>query len=249
MAFLLVDESGEEGFSETSSEWFILGGALQRGRDAQKARAMYNEFREETRRDANWYFHFHKQEHDARLKFIEKVSASPYEGIGILFHKRSISKHDNFRKKYFLYFYALRFLIEKASTWAKYVANEPLFLILSSRGGLEKENVEEYLQTVKSSSFVLDNMLWDYFCHDDIKIAENKDYIGLQVADCVAGAICRAVEPHKTFKTLEDRYIKDLSPIFGKQRWSISSRIKLWPTPAADIRAQKRLDWYYGRGG
>jgi len=45
MAILYVDEAGEEGFKDGSSEWFVLGGALHRNPDRQACCDCYDEFK------------------------------------------------------------------------------------------------------------------------------------------------------------------------------------------------------------
>lgn len=110
MAVLYVDESGEEGFSPTSSEWFILGGAFQPSTALKPMIAAYDKFKA-THCQPNWHFHFQNAPHDLRLGFIMAMRETGFRGFGIAIHKPSIRQRENFSKKYFLYFYALRFLL------------------------------------------------------------------------------------------------------------------------------------------
>lgn len=249
MALLYVDESGEEGFSTTSSEWFILGGALHKGSDVQEIKEMYQSFKDRTNRQPNWHFHFARKTHEERLCFARAIAQAPYHGMAVAFHKRSITKKENFSKKYFMYFYAFRLLLERASRWSKSVAQEPLWVILSDRGGLRQENIVSYLSTIQCSIFTrYDRIAWDHVNYKEIEIKQNKDYIGLQAADCIASSLARSLEPHKEFKITDDCYVDELTNIFEKSRYTRRECIKIWPT-TTQLYTDPRLDWLYGRGG
>lgn len=250
MAVLYVDESGEEGFGDSSTEWLILGGALQRGSDKAVVIETYNEFRARTNRQDNWFFHFHKKSHEERLAFISDISGSAYCGMAVCIHKPSIRFRENFKRPYFLYFYALRFLLERATRWTAQQPQEtPLTLMLSSRRGLKEQNLVDYFSTLRASPHTkLDAILWDKLNHNSVHIEPNEKYIGLQVSDCVASSLGKALEFSREFNTVEPRYIQDLSPIFSKHPQSVRSSVKIWPEPPTAMRKHPRLGWYYGRG-
>jgi hypothetical protein len=241
MAVLYVDEAGEEGFKDTSSEWFILGGALHTNADKKACCDCYDAFKAE-RKNQDWFFHFQTRQHDERLAFIKAIGAAPYQGMAVMFHKRSIDNQDRFKQKYWLYFYALRFLLERATKWAEQTAKEPLHLMLSSRKGLEVTNLQAYLGKIKSSSFVKrDDILWSSFRHKEIQIAKNKEFRGLQVADCIASSIFKAVELSE-YGTLEPRYIRDLRPLFARHPYSGYQTASFWPSIPLHI-ATERTGW------
>jgi hypothetical protein len=241
MAVLYVDEAGEEGFKDSSCEWFVLGGALHTNANLKACIDTYDAFKAD-RKGKEWFFHFQTRAHDERLGFIQAIREAPYQGMAVVFHKPSIIKQDRFKQRYWLYFYALKFLLERATRWADQTAHEPIHLMLSSRKGLDPEALKVYLSRIKNSPFVRrDEILWHAFQHDEIHIELNRKYRGLQVADCVASAIFKALEKSE-YGTLEPRYISELEPIFARYPYSGFQPISYWPSIPTEI-FQERFSW------
>jgi hypothetical protein len=147
MAVLYVDECGEEGFSASSSQWLIVGGVLQRDNVVlSQTKEAYDAFKAKYRQE-NWHFHFQKASHSTRLGFIHTMRDTGMRAIAVAIYKPAIRQPDNFRKKYYLYFYALRFLLEKATIWCReYGAIDEMHVYLSTRRGLAIENLNQYLE-------------------------------------------------------------------------------------------------------
>ena len=114
--------------------------------------------------------------------------------------------------------------------------------MLSSRGGLDPKNLEAYLNRVRTSPFTQrDNILWDSFKHEEISIAKNKEFRGLQVADCVASAIFKAVEV-SAYGTVEPRYINDLRPLFERHPYQAYQAVTYWPSVPLNMY-DERMSW------
>ncbi|QKV18683.1 DUF3800 domain-containing protein [Oricola thermophila] len=249
MAVLYIDECGEEGFSDTSSQWLIVGGALQPSRTIlQNMIRAYDDFKSE-HMQPNWYFHFAKASHDARLGFIHAMRETGLRAVAVAIYKPSIRRPENFKRKYFLYFYALRFLLEKATNWCRdHGTSDELHVYLSTRKGLKLENLNDYLSRVISSPYVSnDRMVWRFLRNESIFLAPNREYRGLQVADCVVSSIGKALEPSE-FGLFEDRYVLDLSPMFHHDRLTFQHAVKIWPgVPVTHY--SDRLTWMFARAG
>jgi hypothetical protein len=238
---MYIDEAGEEGFSNSSSEWFVLAGVIHTDDALSACRDTYDAFKRRHMPD-NWHFHFQARKHDERLGFISAMRAAPYQPFAVIVRKPSILQPENFRRKYYLYFYALRFLLERATYWASEHAKEPMAVKLSSRGGLEKENLQEYFFKIRNSPFVKDDrVVWSYLIEDQIETLENKTLRGLQLADCVASSIYKALEPSQ-YGTFEPRYIRELRPMFERHPYSLRSSVKVWPSLGL-VSQETRLDW------
>lgn len=230
MAVLYVDECGEEGFSATSSNWLIVGGVLQRDPDVlTKTLEAYGTFKTTHRQD-NWHFHFQSATHNVRLGFIHAMRNTGMRAIAVAIYKPAIRQPDNFRKKYYLYFYALRFLLEKATVWCReYGLADEMHVYLSTRRGLTVESLDEYLSKVISSPFTkTDRMEWSYLRNKGIFLKPNKELRGLQMADLVVSAIGQAFEPSE-FGLYEPRYLYDLKPMFHHDSLTYGRAIKIWP--------------------
>jgi len=233
MAVLYVDESGEEGFSPTSCEWLILGGALQPSTARETIIEAYEKFKAE-HCQPNWHFHFQTCSHDQRLGFISAMRNTGLRAFAIAIHKPSILRRENFTKKYFLYFYGLRFLLERVTTYCRDHCQEPLRVHLSSRKGLTAENLNAYLDRVLTSPFVKqDKMQWEYLSRADINTYPNKDWRGLQMADCIASSIGKTLELSR-YGTTEPRYLAELHPCFHHDSLDYGQAIKCWPSIPRD---------------
>lgn len=251
MAILLLDESGDEGFNleaqNPSSEWFILGGVIQPAGTTDLIRDRYAEFRKTYRRQETWSFHFQRASHDERLCFIRHMSSLPYTALSVMVHKPSIQKRENLSKKYYLYFYAAKLLLENATIWTKKNSHRKLQIIFSSRGGLTAEQFKEYLGRIPHrNNNAPDYMAWEHLNLDGITCEENKNLIGLQMADYVASAAAKSVEigPWGIF---EDKYVRELRPMLMRYGNNPSARgfgVKIWPGLNGEISLAERLKWF-----
>ncbi|RWB60452.1 DUF3800 domain-containing protein [Mesorhizobium sp.] len=229
MAVLYVDESGEEGFSPTSTEWLILGGALQPAAALDPMKLAYDSFKA-THCQPNWHFHFQSASHDMRLGFIAAMRETGFRGFAIAIYKPSINRRDNFTKRYFLYFYALRFLLERVTTYCHTHCQEPLAVYLSNRRGLTTENLQAYLDRILTSPFIKqDKMKWDYLSRAHIFTHDNKEWRGLQMADCVASSVAKTLELSK-YGTIEPRYVAELHPCFHHDSLEYGKAVQFWPS-------------------
>lgn len=236
MGILYVDECGEEGFAATSSKWMVVGGVIQRDDAVFKAtKEAYDNFKA-THCNDNWHFHFTKSTHNVRLGFIHAMRGCGMRAMAVAIYKPSIRKPENFQKRYYLYFYALRFLLEKATVWCKaHGLHDELHVYLSTRRGLRLEDLNEYLERVIASPFVAtDKMEWSYLRNKGIFLRENKTLRGLQLADCVASSIGQAWEPSR-FGLYEPRYLKDMRPMFHHDRLTYGRAIKIWPSVPTNL--------------
>lgn len=226
-----MDECGEEGFGPSSSQWLVVGGVLQRDNEVfERTRDAYDTFKAKYRPE-NWHFHFQSARHGIRLGFIHAMRDTGMRAMAVAIYKPSINRPDNFRKKYFLYFYALRFLLEKATIWCRdHGAYDEMHVYLSTRRGLAIENLDDYLRKVISSPFVkADRMEWSYLRNKGIFLKPNKEMRGLQMADCVVSSIGQAFEPSQ-FGLVEPRYLHDMHPMFHHDSMTYGRAIKVWPS-------------------
>lgn len=244
MAVLYVDESGEEGFAKTSSEWLILGGVLQPSHVRKNIITEYDTFKNDHCQN-NWHFHFQKASHDMTLGFINAMCRTDIRAVAVAIHKPSITSQSNFSKKYYLYFYALRLLLERATVWSRDHCKEELYLYLSARRGLTTKDFENYLTRVETSPFTSrDGMAWSHLKRQEFEIRDNKELRGLQFADCVASALGKAIEKSQ-YGTHEDRYIKKLHKCFHQDSLTYRTAVKIWPQPKPSPLFQDRFEWMH----
>jgi hypothetical protein len=245
MTVLYIDEAGEEGFGSTSSEWFILGGAFHRTGYAPTIKNHYEEYRRRHARDPSWYFHFRKASHDQKRGFIRHMLALDYVLVVVAIHKRSLKKTERFRQKYWLYHYAMKYLLEAVTGWM--AANEPgrLTLIFSRRRGLDLLEFRSYLKRVRSSSHIsVDGMTWKQLDDARIHTAENRRFVGLQMADCIASATFEALEIN-AYGMTECCYVRELGCRLLRADGSPQGLgVRIWPMPPQDVYSHSRFNWF-----
>lgn len=229
MAVLYIDESGEEGLSPSSSEWFVIGGALVPDYIADNLETHYKDFRESFHSQKGWSFHFQKASHDTRLGFISMLSRAEIRCHAVAFHKPSLIKRDVFSQKYKMYFYALRFMLERVTRHCG-ENDEVVKIHLSTRRGLSTESLSRYLHILHRNQFTRsDRMKWDYVDIQNIDLSPTARLSGLQAADCVASSLYKALETSK-YGTVEPRYIADMYGCFHRDGMDYGKSIKTWPT-------------------
>ena len=242
--YAFLDEFGEEGFSDKSSEWFVLAASLQRGVEYRMVHACYEAFKS-THRQPGWHFHFVKQDHRARIAFIEAMRPAQYRFVSVAVHKPSLTKTENFKKPYFLYFYAAKLLLERIS-WMMERDNERLEgFFLSSRRGLHRTAAKEYLATLRDGHFseLSNRVRWSYINSENVFVLPNKEKIGLQLADCMASSVGHAICPHP-YGVTEPRYLLELKDhIYDFRGTRLSYGLKFFPRLSAELKAEPRFSW------
>lgn len=169
-----------------------------------------------------------------------------YTLLSVVIHKRSLRFTDNFQKKYFLYFYATRLLLEAATAWVHENQPGPLRVEFSTRRGLSVDSFCEYLEIVRTSRHVTrDYVKWQYIDHRHFHASPNRNLVGLQMADCYASAIGQALELNDHDMT-DCCYVRQLQPkIMARNGTCKGYGVKIWPPPGRAIMTQPRLDWYH----
>lgn len=264
MTFLAYfDECGDEGFQfrephrKGSSEWFILGAVLHQRSDRAAIIRHHEAFRQRYRKDTNWHFHFAKAHHDERIGYVEHMCEMPHVCMSVAVHKPSLKNTEAFQWPYYLYFYTARLLLERVSWYVRDhgpkndTEDGRAWLVFSSRRGLRKADVEEYLTRLQRWSSLTSRLRllnqnsihWPAIATEHVQVVENKTYTGLQMADAVASAVGRAFE-RSAFGHTEPRYVETLKPRLYKSRGSyFSYGIKIFPRLTDELSSEDRFSW------
>ena len=163
-------------------------------------------------------------------------------------HKPSILEPETFSEKNRLYFYSVRFLLERVS-WLcreKRNANDgdgTAEIVFSNRSGMSYENLRSYMQLLKDQNHQAGD--WSVIQCDQILAYSAGKRMGLQIADAVASGFFKAVE-RSPYGHCEDRYARMLRPVVYKSRGKYQGYgIKIWPREANDlIRNDPRFAWF-----
>jgi len=250
---IYVDESGDEGFSfgQGSSEWFILSAVIiKKALDLETVK-LIDRVREKLGKPKKRPLHFRDLRHEQRLPYVGEISKSKLRTLSILIHKPSIKEPEKFNERYRLYYYVVRYLLERASWFCRDhhlpsdIGDGSAQIIFSNRGGMSYEELRDYLRLLKEKIGFLDIRInWDVINAEQIVAYSSGKEMGLQIADAIASSAYYAVQPSQHGYT-EDRYIRMLKPvIYHYQGRYLGYGLKFWPKEVDEMLENKgQLEW------
>lgn len=250
---LYVDESGDEGFkfSSGSSEWFILSGVLTRYINDLEVVKLIDDVKAELNKPPKMPLHFRKLKHEQRLPLIDKIAKARLRTVSILIHKPSLREPEKFRERYRLYFYSVRYLLERVSWLCRDTklnddrGDGSVSIIFSNRSGMSYEELCEYLDLLKYKSQVSDVQIdWDAINTEQITSYSPGKRMGLQIADAIASSFGNAVNKSQ-YGFIEDRYVNMLRPVVYKRKNQyLGYGIKFWPIKVDEVLSiNNKLTW------
>jgi hypothetical protein len=241
--FAFFDEYGEEGFTDKASEWFVLSAALQYAEEHDTVRLCYAQFKDRCERDDNWHFHFVKMDHRQRLAFIDEMRFAGYVFMSVVVHKPSLSRTANFKRPYYLYFYAAKLLLERISWHCRASGRELAAAFFSNRRGLKAGDVAAYMDHLRRNDWGLANSIhWPALARTHFVVEPPKKRIGLQLADLKASSVGHAIDPK--FDVTEPRYLLELRDhVFSRKGSRLSYGLKFFPRLSEEMRAEPRFAW------
>ena len=251
-----IDESGDDGLTAKSTEWFVLSAlVVSKADDAATLKAIIDPIRISLNRPLKAPLHFKDIKHHQRIPYIAQIAAARVRAINVLVHKPSLLEPETFGKEHRLYHYAVRLLMERVS-WLcrdakRKVGDGSVELVFSNRGGMSYKAISEYLDSLIANAGLNIGGQPVY----DIRIAKGTmsgenlftfshgKRMGLQVADAVASGLYNALQPKYGFT--EDRYARMLKPVIYNYRGQYRGYgLKFFPPQAQNlIGNDPRLSW------
>ena len=249
-----VDEAGDEGFSfdSGSSSWFILSAVVTRKATDLETVKVVDIVRQRLGKAPKMPLHFKKLKHQHRLPYIGEIAKSRIRTVSVLVHKPSIKEPETFQERYRLYFYTVRFLLERVSWLCRDhrtkndTGDGSAKVVFSNRSGMSYQEMKDYLDRLQRSAEAKDvRIVWDVIKTDQISPYPAGKRMGLQIADAVASGTFLAVEPSRHGYT-EDRYVRMLKPVIYHREGTYSGYgLKFWPREVEDlVKDAEHLDWF-----
>lgn len=252
-----IDEAGDDGFSfkpwpdRGSSEWFVVSAVVVRSsrhsEASQAVRAVIDPV--ETARGAP--IHFTKLSHDQRIGVVHGLSRVNMRAICVCFNKQALPDGHTLEGNRRLYFYAVRYLLERVSWLSREYA--PLEqggdgrckLHFSKCKGLSYSKMFAYLEKLKGDQT---EVAWRHLDTEKCAIATHDESSWLRVTDCVASGFAKALElTQQGF--CEDRYARLLKPVMyhagrGMRKRYMGYGLKIAPsTPQVQPERDNRYGW------
>ena len=248
-----IDESGDEGFrfEQGSSEWFVLSAVITRKSSDIETVRLVDDVRVLLGRDERKPLHFRDMKHEQRVPYVNAIAGANLRVINVLAHKPSLLEPEKFQERYRLYFYSVRYLLERISWFCRDNRNPNdsgdgcADIIFSNRSGMSYKELSDYLHHLKeNTSYFGVNVDWNVIMPDRITSYSPGRKMGLQIADAVAGSFFYGVQKSR-YGFTENRYARLLKPIVYHHEGQYRGYgIKIWPREVENLVGEcETLEW------
>lgn len=241
---MYIDESGDEGFSfsKGSPEWFVISAVIVKKIDELATVKLVDDVRQRLDKPSKIPLHFRDLKHEQRLLYIDAIARANLKVISILVHKPSLLEPEKFQERYRLYFYAVRYLFERASWYCRDYRSMHDYgdgsaeVIFSNRSGMAYSELCVYLEQLRMQTSIFDVRIdWSVIKSDQISAYSAGRRMGLQISDAVASSFFYAVQPSR-YGFREDRYARMLKPVVYHDRGRYHGYgVKFWPREVEEM--------------
>ena len=246
-----IDESGDEGFKfrntddeQASSDWFVLAAFITRKKTDIETVKVIDKIRQEFTLHPRKHIHWKKLKHPQKVRYAQIMAGLQTRIIGVCVHKPSLLEPEKFQERYRLYFYVVRYLIERISWLArdrhnpgKWGGDGTVELLFSNRQGMSYDEMRNYLRLLEKQKGSGQDVRieFDRIPIDKLKTQTPGRSMGLQLADASAGAFFNALERDR-FGNTEPRYLNMISPVlYRHERTPKGYGLKIVPREAIPI--------------
>lgn len=228
-----IDESGDPGTRGSGSRWLALGCAMLAEGEVPAVESAVLRVRDmiaEGDRKAERNLHFKKLPHDDKVGALNLLAAEPWTGVVVAFDKSEILLGSRLNEPRSLYNYAARFLIERVADYAARV-REPAHIHFERSRVFDLDEFTGYIDHLKGQDDADADLR--LISTELIRVIQKGEAPELEIADGVAHAAFRALEPHRKWGHLEPGYMRIVMPklLRGKTHGRIGGNgLVLMPT-------------------
>lgn len=199
--YIYIDDSGDPGFSESSSSNFIIASVIVIGEEKSSIlNDALNLYRRNLGWDENQEFKFSKNQKTIIKETIHFLNTFDYSAYAIVLDKNKIDKNIlPSSKRESVYMFVIKELLKKLS-----ISNATI-IIDGSYGSKYIKDAKVYLrQQLKKSG--IENY--------SIKFSDSRKNVLIQLADLVAGSVSRSLSDKKDAKDYIDAFGSKIKKIF-----------------------------------
>jgi hypothetical protein len=248
-----IDESGDEGFhfSQGSSTWFVLVGLIVPTHHDLEVANIVDTHRRKYNLHPKKALHWRDTPHSQRITLVQDIAKSPARIVAVCVLKTGLLEPEKFAEKFRLYFYAVRYLLERVSWFARDYSrripegDKTTQLIFSNRSGMPYDELRDYLSLLKQRLQSGHDVRIDFdFLRKPEAYSPGK-YRGLQLADACASGLLNGLQAHRRLGTVQPAYANILRPIFYRHAGrTLGYGFKLVPREAVEAtRKDPLLEW------
>ena len=204
-----IDESGDPGTRGSGSRWLALGCAMLADGAAPAVEAAVRRAREIIGGRSLSNLHFNELQHDDKVGALNLIAAEPWTGVVVAFDKSKITPGSRLNAPRSLYNYAARFLVERVADYAERV-REPAHIHFERSRVFDLDEFTGYIDRLRGRDDASSNLR--LISPEVMRVIRKGEAPELEIADGVAHAAFRALEPHRKWGHIEPAYLNILLP-------------------------------------
>ena len=209
-----VDESGDRGLKETSSDYFIVSAVIVPDASDKDLRMVLRHFKLEAGRPPNAPLHFRKLSHNDRRELVARISSvESMVSVNVVIAKRFLGTSRDQTAHYIrrpdsMYLYALRLLLERISWYCDEHGHTPALVTIAHLKNFRYQRLRDYelkLWALGSGT----QIRWPMLMPHPLRISSPDAVENLQAADAAASSILPAIGTDRWGRT-EGAYLDAL---------------------------------------
>ena len=234
---IYIDEAGDRGRARGSSEHFVVSAVIVRDENDATVREQLNTSKAILGLQPENVLHFRKLSHSKKVKICQEIGGfSVGCVISTVICKRRLEPFAGAGLPYLsnpnpLYLWAVRLVLERISWFVRDDGGGPAIVTFAHLTRFKAETLHNYRKALHVSET---RIHWPSFSEHPFRINTPDKIHLLQVADCTASAIFKAVEKD-SFGITERRYLAELRPVIYRYGTSpvTSYGLKVFPPNVA----------------
>jgi Protein of unknown function (DUF3800) len=232
-----IDEAGDRGRASGSSEHFVVSAVVVRDENDAAVREQLNTSKALLGFQPETVLHFRKLSHSKKVKICQEIGGFSVGCIiSTVVCKRRLEPFASSGLSYLsnpdpLYLWAVRLVLERISWFVRDDGGGSALVTFAHLTRFKAKNLHNYRKALRHSET---SIHWSSFSNHPFRInAPDKIHL-LQVADCTASAVFKAVEKDP-FGITERRYLAELRPVIYRYGTSpvTSYGLKVFPSNVA----------------
>ncbi|MBI2872042.1 MAG: DUF3800 domain-containing protein [Chloroflexi bacterium] len=219
-----IDESGDEGFQEGATRWFILGALIVPSALDLQTSTMIPRIKSKLGRDPKTPLHWsHVRSHDKRLYICAELLTEQWVFSCVISDKKhpTVQKANGLPEKWNLYFYSTRLLLERISWYVRDNGGGMAHLTFEKRTNMDYDAMNSYLRRLYGW-IPPTQVSWSHIDWKRFHILPKEKSRLLQAADQVCGAVSDALE-YTRLGNNEPRYVLELKERFYRRNGNLFS--------------------------
>jgi hypothetical protein len=215
-----VDESGDDGFSPSSTEWLLISAIIIHLPTSPHLSDKWDALKVHVHRRPTDRLHWKKLDHPAKKALLLKLQEIDFSIVSVAAHKRSLTKEQELRLRCpSLYCFATKFLVERLSWFAR-DRNSKIHITFEDRPQVNFVALKNYIFTVLRVTNANTRISYQHL--DGFNSKHHSQEKRLEMADAIASSIASGLNPD-AYGAVETSYAMSLLPRMWERNGNLYS--------------------------